>query len=87
MVLHCRSQNSQASHPACASKHTTVKQLCCLCRMCSKLYVWDWKEHTLRQSIDLGADGMIPLEIRFAHEPSATWGYVVSGRAVRCQSL
>lgn len=55
--------------------------------MCSKLYVWDWKEHTLRQSIDLGADGMIPLEIRFAHEPSATWGYVVSGRAVRCQSL
>lgn len=42
----------------------------------SKLYVWDWKEHTLRQSIDLGADGMIPLEIRFAHEPSATWGFV-----------
>lgn len=49
---------------------------------CSKLYVWDWKEHTLRQSIDLGADGMIPLEIRFAHEPSATWGYVVSGVCV-----
>jgi hypothetical protein len=44
----------------------------------SKLHVWDWKGHQLRQSIDLGADGAIPLEIRFAHEPSATWGYVVS---------
>jgi hypothetical protein len=49
-----------------------------LCCACSKLYVWNWKEHTLRQSIDLGADGAIPLEIRFAHEPSATWGFVVS---------
>lgn len=42
----------------------------------SKLYVWNWQERTLRQTIDLGAEGLIPLEIRFAHEPSATWGYV-----------
>lgn len=52
-----------------------------LCCACSKLYVWNWKEHTLRQSIELGADGAIPLEIRFAHEPSATWGFVVSTAA------
>lgn len=45
---------------------------------CSKLYVWNWNEHTLRQTIELGADGAIPLETRFAHEPSATWGFVVS---------
>ncbi len=45
---------------------------------CSKLYVWNWKEHTLRQTIELGPDGAIPLETRFAHEPSATWGFVVS---------
>lgn len=44
---------------------------------CSKLYVWDWKEHSLRQTIELGADGAIPLETRFAHDPDATWGYVV----------
>jgi hypothetical protein len=49
----------------------------------SKLHVWDWKGHQLRQTIDLGADGAIPLEIRFAHEPSATWGFVVSWQAMR----
>jgi len=40
------------------------------------LRVWDWKEHTLLQDIDLGADGMIPLELRFLHNPDATEGYV-----------
>lgn len=42
----------------------------------SKLYVWNWKERTLKQTIDLGADGLIPLETRFAHDPSKNWGYV-----------
>jgi hypothetical protein len=58
-----------------------------LCCACSKLYVWNWKEHTLRQTIDLGADGAIPLEIRFAHEPSATWGFVVRAAALRGSHL
>ncbi|XP_065886278.1 methanethiol oxidase-like isoform X2 [Dysidea avara] len=40
------------------------------------LHVWDWKEHTPIQDIDLGADGMIPLELRFLHNPDATEGYV-----------
>lgn len=42
----------------------------------SKLYVWDWKEHTVRQTIELGPKGLIPLEIRFAHDPVKPWGFV-----------
>ena len=38
--------------------------------------MWDWEEHTPTQDIDLGADGMIPLELRFLHNPDATEGYV-----------
>lgn len=40
------------------------------------LHVWNWKEKTLRESIDLGSDGLIPLEIRFAHDPTKSWGFV-----------
>ena len=40
------------------------------------LNVWDWAQHKLVQRIDLGPNGMIPLEIRFLHDPSATEGYV-----------
>jgi hypothetical protein len=43
----------------------------------SKLHVWNWRERTLRQSIDLGQDGLIPLETRFFHNPQSTIGYVV----------
>ncbi|XP_077996711.1 methanethiol oxidase-like [Glandiceps talaboti] len=40
------------------------------------LNVWDWKKHTKLQSIDLGPEGLIPLEIRFLHEPTAAEGMV-----------
>ncbi|KAG2499289.1 hypothetical protein HYH03_002867 [Edaphochlamys debaryana] len=40
------------------------------------LYVWDWKKHSLKQKIDLGDKGLIPLEVRFLHEPSAPHAYV-----------
>ena len=33
------------------------------------LNVFDWKERTLKQRIDLGAEGVMPLEIRFLHNP------------------
>jgi len=42
----------------------------------SKLYVWNWRERTLRQTIDLGGDGLIPLEVRFSHDPTGNWGFV-----------
>ena len=38
--------------------------------------VWDWSKHTLKQTLDLGKDGLIPLEIRFLHNPKATEGFV-----------
>merc|ERR1739838_234889 len=40
------------------------------------LSVWNWEEHKIIQTIDLGPDGWIPLEIRFLHDPNALEGYV-----------
>ncbi|KAL6058530.1 single stranded nucleic acid binding protein [Balamuthia mandrillaris] len=40
------------------------------------LYVWKWNERELIQTIDLGNDGLIPLEIRFLHEPTQAQGFV-----------
>ncbi len=40
-----------------------------------RIHVWDWTERHIRQSFDLGA-GSIPLEVRFAHEPSRGYGFV-----------
>jgi len=40
------------------------------------LYVWKWKERELIQTIDLGSEGLIPLELRFLHEPSKAEGFV-----------
>ena len=40
------------------------------------LHVWDWTTHKLIQDIDLGMEGLIPLELRFLHDPNATEGYV-----------
>lgn len=42
----------------------------------SKLHVWDWDKHELLKSIELGDEGMIPLEIRFQHDPESMHGYV-----------
>ncbi len=40
------------------------------------LNIWDWTAHKMIQRIDLGPEGMIPLEIRFLHDPTATEGFV-----------
>jgi methanethiol oxidase len=42
----------------------------------NRLNVWDWKSHEHRQTIDLGAEGMIPLEIRFHHDPDSAHAFV-----------
>jgi selenium-binding protein 1 len=42
----------------------------------SRLYFWDWKERRLIQQIELGEQGMIPLEVRFHHDPASTHGFV-----------
>jgi selenium-binding protein 1 len=40
------------------------------------LHVWNWKEREQIQSIDLGPEGLIPLELRFLHNPDKTEGFV-----------
>jgi selenium-binding protein 1 len=41
-----------------------------------RLHFWDWAAGTVEQTIDLGEDGLIPLEARFLHTPESTHGYV-----------
>ncbi|XP_062512105.1 methanethiol oxidase-like [Corticium candelabrum] len=40
------------------------------------LHVWNWKERKVIQTIDLGPEGLIPLELRFLHDPNAVEGFV-----------
>ncbi len=40
------------------------------------LHFWDWQQHDIIQSVDLGEEGLIPLEVRFHHNPDSTHGYV-----------
>ncbi|XP_064614982.1 methanethiol oxidase-like isoform X2 [Liolophura sinensis] len=40
------------------------------------IHVWDWTTHKHLQTIDMGAEGAIPLEIRFLHNPSSPVGFV-----------
>lgn len=40
------------------------------------LLFWDWDQRKLLEKIDLGATGMIPLEVRFHHNPDSTHGFV-----------
>jgi len=40
------------------------------------LYVWNWKEREVIQTIDLGEEGLIPLELRFLHDPTKSEGFV-----------
>jgi selenium-binding protein 1 len=40
------------------------------------LNFWNLESKTKTQTIDLGADGLIPLEIRWQHDPDSTQGFV-----------
>ncbi len=40
------------------------------------LHFWDWSKRKIMQSVDLGGDGLIPLEVRFHHDPESTHGFV-----------
>lgn len=41
-----------------------------------KLHFWDWEKRELAQTIDLGEEGLIPLETRFHHDPDSAHGFV-----------
>jgi methanethiol oxidase len=40
------------------------------------IHFWDWEERKLVQTIDLGEEGLIPLEVRFLHNPDSPSGFV-----------
>nr|XP_027212650.1 methanethiol oxidase-like [Penaeus vannamei] len=40
------------------------------------LNVYSWSEQRLLQRIDLGLEGVMPLEVRFLHDPLSTQGFV-----------
>jgi selenium-binding protein 1 len=40
------------------------------------LHFWDWETRQIKQSIDLGEKGLIPLEVRFHHNPESAHGFV-----------
>lgn len=41
-----------------------------------QLHFWDWQTHDIVQTVDLGEAGLIPLEVRFHHNPDSTHGFV-----------
>jgi selenium-binding protein 1 len=38
--------------------------------------IWDWSMRKIAKTIDLGEKGMVPLEVRFHHNPDSTHAYV-----------
>jgi methanethiol oxidase len=41
-----------------------------------RLHFWNWKDRKIAKTIDLGGDGLIPLEVRSHHNPASTHGFV-----------
>jgi methanethiol oxidase len=42
----------------------------------SRLCFWDWEQRTIAQTFELGEQGLVPLEVRFHHNPDSTHGFV-----------
>jgi len=40
------------------------------------IHFWDWAKRDILQTVDLGDQGRIPLEVRFLHNPDSTHGFV-----------
>ena len=41
-----------------------------------RLHFWDLEERRLEQTVDLGDAGLVPLEVRWLHDPEAEEGFV-----------
>jgi len=41
-----------------------------------QIHFWDWTKHQIIQSVDLGEEGLVPLEVRFHHNPDSLHGFV-----------
>ena len=42
----------------------------------NQIHFWDWGSREIKQTISLGEAGMIPLEVRFHHDPNSVHGFV-----------
>ncbi|MFK7855093.1 MAG: selenium-binding family protein [Granulosicoccus sp.] len=40
------------------------------------IHIWDFENRNITRSVDLGEEGMIPLEVRGLHDPASSHGYV-----------
>jgi len=43
-----------------------------------RLHIWDLEKRTHQQTIDLGETGLVPLEVRWLHNPDAEEGFVAA---------
>lgn len=43
-----------------------------------QIHFWDWNAREIVKTVDLGADGLIPLELRFHHNPDGVHGFVAA---------
>lgn len=41
-----------------------------------RLNIWDWQAQKLVQKVDLGEEGLVPLEVRFLHDPDKANAYI-----------
>ncbi len=41
-----------------------------------RIHFWDFEAKKIIRNVDLGEEGMIPLEVRFLHDPASTHGFV-----------
>lgn len=43
-----------------------------------QIHFWNWETHDIFKTVDLGEEGLVPLEVRFHHNPDSTNGYVAA---------
>ena len=41
-----------------------------------EIHFWDFEKKTVENTVYLGEDGLVPLEVRFLHDPDSTHGFV-----------
>jgi selenium-binding protein 1 len=44
----------------------------------SRLHFWNLEDRTLEQTVDLGENGLVPLEVRWMHDPDSETGFVAA---------
>lgn len=43
-----------------------------------RIHIWDLEKRSHQQTIDLGGNGLVPLEVRWLHDPEAEQGFVAA---------